>query len=364
MDVDNKIYPSENISMKEYTTMHVGGSARYFVEAKSIEDILSALKFAKKNDLKVLVLGGGSNTIFSDAGFCGLVIKISISGVEKVFEDESCVHYKVSAGESWDSFVRFLVENHLYGLENLSHVPGLVGASVVQNIGCYGQEVSSCVVSVDVIDINTFDQIVFRNKDMNFGYRRSRLNRQDKGRFIVTEVTFALRKQGQLVMKYKDIQDYFVGNPNIQPNLLTLRKAIISIRNRKFPFPDSPKNGSSGSFWNAESINEKKYESITRILDEKGFHEKALEMRQKKDVFRVSQGYKVPYGLFIEVLGLKGKVVGGAKILETHAGVINNFTGEATASDVYNLSKEVIETVYKEFGVKINVEPELIGKFE
>jgi len=350
-----------NISLKKLTTMHVGGDARYFVEVFSAQDIISSLGFAKQNHLPFFILGGGSNTIFSDNGYPGLVIKVSLKGSKKIFEDMDVVHYRVCAGEKWDDFVRMLVGQNLYGLENLSHVPGLLGASVVQNIGCYGQEVSSCVVSVDAINTEDLSIVTFSKQDMGFGYRESRLNRQDRGKFVITSIIFELKKKSDLVISYNDIKKYYLDNPDISPNLATIRNAIISIRDSKFPFPDSPDKGSSGSFWNTEPINEERYENIIKILIEKGFQEKAREMENKKSVFKVDQGYKVPYGLFVEVLGFKGKKIGGAKILETHAGVINNFTGEAKASDVYQLSLEIIDSVYKEFGIKMNTEPELIG---
>ena len=356
----------QNISLKSFTSMYVGGKARYFTEAKSVDDVLEALKFAKEKNLTYFILGGGSNVLVSDRGFNGLVIKICILGKKLIRETDKYIDYELGAGESWDNFVKFSVDNNLYGVENMSHIPGSVGASVVQNIGCYGEEVSETVLSVKLIHMDTLKQVVFGNKEIGFSYRRSRLNdaNSDKGKYLVTHVVFRLQKQGELNMKYGDVQKYFATHPDITPNLHTLREAIISIRDNKFPFPDSPEHGTCGSFWNVDVVSELVYEKIIKKLQEKGFESKAEEMIKKKNVFIVTQGFKVVPGLFVEVLGFKGKHNGGAKILETHAGIINNFTGKATASEVFELSLSVIDNVYKEFGIKMKIEPELVGDFK
>ena len=355
-----------DVDLRPFTSMYVGGRARYFPSVNSSAELLQANKFAKENDLKIFILGGGSNIIVSDSGFNGLVVKISILGREQIRETDDDVDYEVGAGENWDKFVEFSVESNLYGIENMSHVPGTVGASVVQNIGCYGQEVSDSVQSVKVIDRVSFEEAVFVNNNIGFSYRRSRFNdsNNDKDRFIITSVIFRLRKNGILNLKYDDLKKYFLNHQGILPTLKSVRQAVIETRNKKFPFPDSPQNGTVGSFWNAEVVDEKTYQTIILKLISLGFEKKAEEMESKKSVFRVKQGYKVVPGLFVEILGLKGKQVGGAKILESHAGIINNFTGQSTARDVIDLSKEVTEVVKREFGVKLKIEPELVGDFD
>ncbi len=354
----------EDISLKPYTSMHVGGGARYFVTVENTPDLLEALKFTREKNVPSFYLGTGSNILVSDRGFPGLVIKISILGKKLISETNEYLEYEVGAGENWDEFVKFAVEKNLYGIENMSHVPSSVGASVVQNIGCYGQEVSESVVSVQLIDTETSEEVIFQNTDMNFSYRKSRLNNgSDKGKYVVTSIIFRLSKKEVLNLSYGDIQKYFTDHPEIKPTLQTVRNAIISIRNSKFPYPDSPKNGSVGSFWKIDPVDENIYETIIKRMEVKGLLEKANEMKEKRNVFIVKQGYKLASGLFIEALGLKGKQVGGAKILETHAGIISNFTGKATAEDVFDLSKQVIDAVYKEFGVQMKIEPELVGDF-
>ncbi|MFZ2522917.1 MAG: UDP-N-acetylmuramate dehydrogenase [Minisyncoccia bacterium] len=360
----DKLKIQENISLKEYTSMYVGGLARYFVVVKNLEELKYALDFAKQKMTPVFVLGGGSNILVSDSGFTGLVIKIGISGIAKILEDDESVSYKVGAGENWDKFVESCVDSDLFGLENLSHIPGTVGASVVQNIGAYGAEVSNTVVSIDVFDSKDLKFSNIKKEKLNFSYRKSVLNdpKQDKGRYIVVNVYFRLLKNGKVNTEYDDLKKYFSESKS-EINLKNTRKAVIEVRNKKFPYPDKPENGTVGSFWNAEPVSEKVFNKIILRLNELGFKAKAKEMEDKKSVFKVKQGYKIPYGVLVEVLGYRGKKYNGVRILETHAGVINNFTGKGTAKEVVDLSNEVVENVYMEFGVRFRIEPELVGDF-
>jgi UDP-N-acetylmuramate dehydrogenase len=354
-----------NISLRQYTSMYVGGASEYFYTLKNPNELPGLINFSREKSLPVFVLGGGSNVIVSDSGFNGLTIKNEILGIEKISEDDVSVTYKVGAGENWDKFVEYCVNNNLFGLENLSHIPGTVGASVVQNIGAYGAEVSNSVLSIDVFDTKDLKFENLKKDELYFSYRRSRLNdlNQDKGVYVVTRVYFKLNKSGELNTKYDDLKRYFSDRANSEVNLKNLRQAIISVRDKKFPYPDSPENGTVGSFWNAEVINEATYEKIISKLDNMGFSGKADEMRNKRSVFKVEQGYKIPYGVLIEVLGFKGKKNKTVGILESHAGVINNFSGVTTSKEVMELSQEIIDKVYQEFGVKLRVEPELIGDF-
>lgn len=354
----------ENIELKPFTSMYVGGLARFFVEVSSKSELIEALNFAKEKGLTIFIFGGGSNIIVSDLGFDGLVIKMSIFGKDQINETDEYAEYEIGAGESWDEFVKFAVHRGFYGIENLSHIPGTVGASVVQNIGAYGQEVSHSVVVVKVVEVDTNKEEILKNSDLDFSYRKSILNSSKKGKYIVTSVIFRLNKKGEINLAYDDLKKYFALHKDKNLDLISIREAIIEIRDSKFPFPDSPKNGTVGSFFNAEAVDLETYENIVKKLKEKGFEEKASELINKKSAFTVSQGFKVPYGILAEVLGFKGKVYGGARILPTHSAVINNFSGLATANDILLLSKEVVDSVYKEFGVKLKIEPELVGDFK
>lgn len=353
----------ENVILKSFTSMYVGGPARFFTLIRSEDELVEALKFSKDKNLPVFVLGGGSNVLISDKGFNGVVLKIEIAGVTLLEETEDYVFYKVGGGEKWDDFVKFTVESGLYGIENMSHVPGTVGASIVQNIGCYGQEVSEVFVSAEVIRLTNLDKLTLDKNALKFSYRKSALNDPDvdKSKYVVTNVVFKLNKKGKPNLSYGDLQKYFSGKNLDDINLKSVREAVIYIRNSKFPFPDSPKNGTCGSFWNTPVVDKEAFEKIISKLKSKGFQNKADEVSNKRDVFVVAQGFKIACGLLVDALGFKGKKVGGARILETHSGIINNYTGEATAQDVFNLSKEITDKVEAEFGIKMKIEPELVG---
>ena len=356
----------ENVILKPCTSMYVGGPARYFVEVKSITDLVEALKFAKEKNVPYFILGGGSNILVSDSGFNGLVIKICILGRTLINETDNYIDLEVSAGEKWDDFVKFTVDNNWYGLENMSHVPGSVGASVVQNVGCYGQEVGESVLCVKAVDTASLKNVILNNKDLNFSYRKSALNDSEmyKSKYVVVSIVFRLKKNGELNLSYGDLQKYFSEHNKLIPNLQTVRQAIINVRNSKFPFPDVPTNGTCGSFWNTPVVDEDTFGQIVQSLKEKGSEKKAEEMRSKKNVFMVKQGFKITPGLLVEILDMRGKKQGGAKILENHGGIINNYTGKATAQDILELSNEVVNAVEKTFGIKIKIEPELVGDFD
>ncbi len=354
----------QNITLKPFTSMYVGGVARYFVEVFSQADLRDAISFAKANSLKVFILGGGSNILVSDRGFSGLVIRVCIKAIRLLDETVDSVLVNVGAGEGWDDFVKYAVDKNLYGIENMSHIPGTVGASVVQNIGCYGQEVSTSIESVEVVSLEDLTSVTFSYSEMEFGYRKSILNdiTKKKNKYVVTSVNFRLSKIKKFNLTYDDVSNYFNRNQNKEINLENIRIAIIQIRDKKYPFPGLPENGTAGSFWNSEVVTEEVYENIIKKLIEKGFKEKAEVMLKKKSVFTVRQGLKVPYGMLIEVLGFKGRKVGGATVLESHSGVINNFSGSASSEDILSLSKMVIDTVWNEFGVRLKMEPEIVGE--
>lgn len=362
-DIINKIIRME--PMSKHTSMFVGGAAKYYVEVSVVEELKQVIKHALAENIKIKILGEGCNVLFSDKGFNGLVIKINITGYQLISETDDFVEYKIGAGENWDNFVSFAIDNNFYGVENMSRVPGSVGASVVQNIGCYGQEVSEVVTAVTAIEICSQTEKVFSVDSLNFGYRKSRFNdpASDKDKYIITAVSFRLKKQATVNSNYGDVQKYFIENGINKPDLKTIRRALIAIRDKKFPFPDTAEKGSCGSFFNAEVVDEKIYSRIVESMNNKGLTEKADYLIKMKASFCVAQGFKIPYGLLIESLGYKGRVNGGAKILESHAGVINNFSGQATAKDIYDLAQAVIRDVYQEYGVKLKIEPEVIGDF-
>lgn len=351
----------ENISLRELTTFRIGGPARYFVRLENQEDLPEIVKFAKEKNLKIFVLGGGSNILVSDQGFDGLVIHPTMTGIEKVSEDDKRVVLKFGAGENWDEAVAYSVDQGWWGIENLSHIPGNSAAVVVQNVGAYGEEISSVFKSVEVLDMETLKLKSLTRAECKFTYRHSIFNTTAKNRYIILSVTLELSKKSNPILTYSDVKRYFEENTSIEPTLLEIRKAIITIRDRKFPFPKNAVNGSAGSFFRGPIITKGKLEEIKEKIKNEFGDDSANRIPKMKDSLEVLQGYKTPTAFLIEHAGLRGFQIGGAKVHDLQPAIVLNATGEATAADVMALAKHIKQTIKEKFGVELEIEPELIG---
>ena len=199
----------ENISLAQYTTFKIGGPARYFCQAETPEEALRAIEFAKQKGLPFFILGGGSNLLVSDQGYKGLVMKIRMTGRTILSQNNDHVLLKVGAGENWDQIVAWSVENNWWGMENLSHIPGLCGAIAVQNVGAYGQEASKLVVSVTALDTKTGKFLEMDSAACQFGYRSSVFNQSEAGRFIIFNLTLKLDKRPTPILSYRDLKINF-----------------------------------------------------------------------------------------------------------------------------------------------------------
>jgi UDP-N-acetylmuramate dehydrogenase len=233
----------ENVSLAPFTTLKIGGPARYYVRAGSEEEVISAVRLATAESLPLFVLGGGSNILVSDNGFDGLVLHITLAGISR--KSGALV---AAAGEDWDAFVAYCVKNDLAGVECLSGIPGFVGGTPVQNVGAYGQEVSESIVSVRCFDRQTKQIVELSNPECGFEYRKSIFNSAARDRYIVLSVAFALRPGGRPKVAYKDLQERF---PNHQPSLAEVRTAVLDIRSTKSMVidPSDPNSRSTGSFF-------------------------------------------------------------------------------------------------------------------
>lgn len=346
----------ENVVLAPYTTFKIGGSARFFCVAKDQFDALEAYEFAKKNNLKTFVLGGGSNLLISDNGFDGLVIKIVNKGIEVVTESESGVLLKVASGEVWDNVVSFSVKNNWWGLENLSHIPGSTGAIAVQNVGAYGQEASKIIESVTVFNKDTHQVLSFKANDCQFAYRSSIFNTGEKGKYIIFDITFKLSKNPNPILIYRDLENKFI---NQAPSLEQIRQVVIEIRDKKFPFPTEAKKGNAGSFFKNPILDGQSYNSLRQMVS-KNFGEPLAEKLDSKK-FIEEDKIKIPAAFLIELCQLKDLKVGGAAVNQNQPLVIINESGSATSADVLNLANQVKQSVLDKTGVSLNFEPELIG---
>jgi UDP-N-acetylmuramate dehydrogenase len=200
----------KNVPLAPFTTLGVGGPAQFFVEALSTAEVLEAVAFAESRNAPLFVLGGGSNLVVSDAGWPGLVLKVSIQGINHRHGHGSA-YFDAGAGESWDDFVAIVVQHHCAGVECLSGIPGSVGGTPVQNVGAYGQEVSETITTVVALDLQTGREEEFDKEDCGFGYRTSMFNTSGRGRYVILRVTFALVHDGAPRIVYGDLKKYFAG---------------------------------------------------------------------------------------------------------------------------------------------------------
>ncbi|MEK7113853.1 MAG: UDP-N-acetylmuramate dehydrogenase [Patescibacteria group bacterium] len=350
----------ENIPLKDFTAFRIGGPARYFVNAENLADVKEALDFAIKNNLKIFVLGSGSNILVSDSGFDGLVIKPDIKGVEKLSEEGNVVRFKVGSGEDWDKFVGYVVDQGLWGIENLSYIPGFVGGVPMQNVGAYGMEAKDVVESVEVYD--TADKTVktIKNEDCEFGYRESRFNKREKKRYIILDVIFKLQKTGTPNMKYLDVENYMKEKNITSPSLKDMRDAIVYIRKNKLSDPAVV--GNAGSFFKNLILND---EDTTKLLEnvKKNTSQEVVDnLLEMKNKLYSPSGFKIPTAFLVDkVCGLKGFQMGGVKVHDRQALVLVNESGNATAHEVLALARHIMQTVYEKTGIKIYPEPELVG---
>jgi UDP-N-acetylmuramate dehydrogenase len=249
----------EHILLAPYTTLKVGGHADYFCSVETIEDLFEALNFAKERRIPWSILGGGSNLLVDDDGFPGLVIHIAIRGMCFDVERNGTILATAGAGDPWDDFVERCVTEGFFGVENLSGIPGSVGATPIQNVGAYGVEVQSVIENVTALDARTLTMRTFRNDECNFGYRNSLFKTKEGECYIILNVAYRLSTSGTLNISYKDLTRYFASVAG-SPTLAKVREAVLSIRNRKFP--DLARHGTAGSFFKNPIVKKHFYRSL------------------------------------------------------------------------------------------------------
>ncbi len=346
----------KNVLLAPFTTFKIGGPAKYFCVVRDQFDALEAYEFAKKENLKTFVLGGGSNVVISDKGFDGLVIKVENKGIEILSEDGTKILLKVASAEVWDQVVDFTVKNNWWGLENLSHIPGGTGAIAVQNVGAYGQEAKNVIDSVIVFNKETHEIQSLKNSDCGFSYRASIFNTIAKGKYIIFYIIFKLTQHPAPILSYRDLQISFKDKT---PSLSEIRNAVIKIRDTKFPFPTEAKKGNAGSFFKNPVLSLAQYSNLYKKLTNTFGENSARTLEEKR--FIDGEQTKIPAAFLVEVCGLKNLEAGGAAINANQPLVIINKTGKATSQDVLNLANEVKRKVASGTGVELVFEPELIG---
>ena len=332
----------ENISLAPLTTLQVGGAARFFVEARDENEIIAALQFAADNNLSVFVLGGGSNLLVGDGGFDGLVLKIAARGLE--FDNDTAT---AQAGENWDDFVKACVERDLSGVECLSGIPGSVGATPVQNVGAYGQEVADTIEAARVLDRRDLTLKTLTNADCRFAYRRSIFNTTRKNQFVVLSVTFRLRQGGKPNLAYKDLRQYF-ANQTHEPTLAETRAAVLAIRAAKSMVIDATDENrrSAGSFFKNPIVERATFDEIESSAGENVPHYAADDDR-----------IKIPAAWLIEKSGFaKGHSHGRVGLSTKHTLAVVNL-GDATAREIIEFVRHIQSAVRNRFNVELEPEP-------
>ncbi len=335
------IKPFEPLSF--YTSFRIGGPARFLIEVDSVKGIKIAVTFAQDKKLPYFVLGEGSNLLVSDKGFEGVVIKVKIKGID--FPESNLL--VAGAGEHWDTVVAVAVSKNLSGIENLSYIPGSVGAAPVQNIGAYGSEVKEVIEWVEVFDPARMDVRTLSNADCRFGYRNSVFKSEAGKNLIVTRVAMRLKEHAKPNISYKDLAHYFANTK--EPTIAEVRNAVIEIRQKKLP--DIKKVGTAGSFFKNPVITEEKYKELAGTY-------------VGLPSFPAEQGFKkIPLAWILDkVCGLNGHKEGNVGLYETQPLALVNFGG-GTASEIKSLAEKISKQIKEKTEVKIEWEVIPVGNF-
>ncbi|MDQ5957286.1 MAG: UDP-N-acetylmuramate dehydrogenase [Patescibacteria group bacterium] len=351
-----------NFELLNYNSFKVSVVAKHFCIVRNVDEVKEALAFAKSNNLKYFILGSGSNILFKNKFFDGLVIKNDIN-----YLVENDDNLEVGSGYFWDNLVKYSVENNIYGFENLSYIPGTVGAAPVQNIGAYGAEVSNLIVSVNCLDTDTLEEVSFTNSQAEFAYRESifkkHLSANKYQKYFILSVNFKKDKHSannmcdKLDTEYKDIINYLEQN-NLQKSdltLVSLREIIIDIRNSKLPdWRAEGAPGTAGSFFQNIIIEEEKYlELLGKNEEYKNIPAFESEAYGKK-FYKLSVGY-----ILDKILGIKDFKIGQVSVYYNQALVIVNWGG-ASGDEIYEYSEQLIQKCRDTLGLELEREVNII----
>lgn len=330
-------------SLKNYNTFGIEAKAKQFVAVHSIEELKQVLQ--QNSSEKKFILGGGSNMLLTK-DIDALVIHIDLIGKKVIQETDDFVWVESQAGENWHEFVLWTIDQNFGGLENMSLIPGNVGTTPVQNIGAYGAEIKDTFYSCQAIHIENQGIKTFNNSECHFGYRESVFKNEVKDQYIITSVVFKLTKRNHKInISYGDIAGELTKNNIENPTLKDVSNAIIAIRKSKLP--DPKELGNSGSFFKNPIVSKAAFESIHKQFPEMKYYE-------------ISESeVKVPAGWLIEQAGFKGKRFGDAGIHKNQALVLVNY-GNATGQEILAVSKNIQETVFTIFGIRIEAEVNVI----
>ena len=329
----------KNVDLSKYSTFRIGGKASFFVEVSSVKELKESLLFAKQNKISAFILGGGSNILLPDKLFRALVVRINIKGINF---DKNKVW--VGAGENWDSFVKKALDKKLYGLENLSSIPGNVGATPIQNVGAYDVDVSKFIKKVETLDRRNLKVRIFSAKECQFGYRDSFFKTKKGRNYIITRVQFSLDKKYRPNIKYKDLKNYF--GKRAKPGAKEVRNAVIKIRKGKFP--NLKKFGTAGSFFKNPIITKRKFIELNQK------YSNLVGFKTKDGLIKVSLAY-----ILDKICNLADFRIKNVGLYKKQPLVFVNYK-KAKQRDILKLKKEIEKRVFQKIGIKIKPEVTII----
>ena len=332
-----------NYSLKEHNTFGIDAKCRRFIEFEDDEEAIEVAKILRESATPYIIIGGGSNLLLTK-DFDGIVVRSGVKG-HYFEEDYSCERMTCGSGEVWDDMVATSLEAGYYGMENLSLIPGDVGASAVQNIGAYGMEAKDLILCVWMIEIPTGKPWMIGNEDCEYGYRQSRFKQDWKNRFLITRVTYGLSRTFRPHLDYGNIRQELERRGITEPTAQQMRDVIIEIRKAKLPDPKI--EGNAGSFFMNPIVTRKKYEKLAALYPEMPH-------------YRVdSRHEKIPAGWMIEQCGWKGKSLGRAGVHDKQALVLVN-RGGATGAEIVALSDAIRADVKSKFDIDIHPEVNIV----
>jgi UDP-N-acetylmuramate dehydrogenase len=374
----------EAVPLASFTTLKIGGTAKYFIEAGDTSSLVDAINWAQAKGLPIFILGGGSNVVIADSGFQGLVIRFNspaqqaeifderheLLTVEPLWRGPKSMIYqpwsssghqhlivKIGAAQDWNEFVRFCVSKNLAGVECLAGIPGNVGATPIQNVGAYGQDVSETIVAVEAFDLQNNCLVEIPASECEFGYRSSRFKHRDRNRFIVTSVSYKLIPDGKPAIRYTELQTYFDERSLREPSPALVSSAVYEIRKRKaMVISEDPDSRSVGSFFVNPTISQA---AFIEVRERAG---KFLRAGQSLPTFpAANQQVKLSAAWLIERAGItRGYVYGNVGTSTKHALAIIN-RGNGTAREVIELAELIQVRVLDTFGVELTPEPVFVG---
>ena len=331
-------------SLKNLNTMGFDIVTKYFYEVNKLSDIDSLVTREEFKETRKLILGGGSNILFANECYDGMIIHSNLKGINIVKEDGDDVVVRCMSGEVWKDFVDFTVSNNLYGLENLVDIPGSVGASPVQNIGAYGCEVKDSIEYVYTIDLTNCDRVIFKNEDCHFSYRDSIFKKEENKKYFIYAIDFRLKKNSTLKLEYGNVKEYLERKKIDSPSLADVAQTIKDIRAEKLP--EVGVIGSVGSFFQNPIINRETFNELK---------ERFPEMPSYPN----DKGVKIPAGWLIDKAGWKGYRENHVGVWDKQALVLVHYGG-GKPEEILNLMNKIQESVKEKFGIDIKPEVNIV----